>query len=57
MAVLCVEKHSTNIECMHVKCKFVVIVVWNNFEGIKFMSTNVLLKNLMKTNVIPDILS
>ncbi len=35
----CVENLSKNNECMHVKCKFVVIVAWNNFVGIKFTST------------------
>jgi len=35
-SVKCVEKHGRNIECMHVKCKFVVIVVWNKFTRIKF---------------------
>jgi hypothetical protein len=37
--VKCVENPGRNSECMHVKCKFVVIVVWNNFVGIKFTST------------------
>jgi len=36
MAVLCIEKNNINTECMHVKCKYVVIVVCNNFTGIKF---------------------
>jgi len=35
-SVKCVEKQRKNNECMHVKCKFVVIVVWNNSAGIKF---------------------
>jgi hypothetical protein len=34
--VKCVENPSRNSECMHMKCKFVLIVVWNNFVGIKF---------------------
>jgi hypothetical protein len=34
--VKCVEKQSKNNECMHVKWKFVVIIVWNNSIGIKF---------------------
>jgi hypothetical protein len=34
--VKCVEKQSRNNECMHVKCKYVIIVVWNNFARIKF---------------------
>ncbi len=33
--VKCVVKHDINNECMHVKCKYVVIVMWNNFAGIK----------------------
>jgi hypothetical protein len=35
-SVKCVEKQSKNNECMHVKCKFVIIVVWNNSARIKF---------------------
>jgi hypothetical protein len=31
-----VEKQSRNRKCMHVMCKFVIIVVWNNYAGIKF---------------------
>jgi hypothetical protein len=34
-SVKCVEKHGKDIECMHVKCKYVVTVVWNNFAKIK----------------------
>jgi hypothetical protein len=34
--VMCVENQSVDSECMHVKCKFVVIVAWNNYVGIKF---------------------
>jgi hypothetical protein len=34
--VNCVENQGINSECMHVKCKFVVIVVWNNYARIKF---------------------
>jgi hypothetical protein len=34
--VKCVENQGINIECMHVKCKSIIIVVWNNFAGIKF---------------------
>jgi hypothetical protein len=34
--VKCVEKQGINIESMHVKCKSIIIVVWNNFVGIKF---------------------
>jgi hypothetical protein len=32
----CVQKQGKNIECIHMKCKYVVIVAWNNFVGIKF---------------------
>ncbi len=34
--VNCVEKHGRNIECMQMKCKYVGIVVWNNFAKNKF---------------------
>jgi hypothetical protein len=34
--VECVDKQGRNSECMHVKCKFVVTIMWNNFVGIKF---------------------
>jgi len=34
--VKCVEKQGINNECMHVKCKYVVIILWNNSAGIKF---------------------
>jgi hypothetical protein len=34
--VKCVENQGKNNECMHVKCKYVVIVVSNNSIGIKF---------------------
>jgi hypothetical protein len=37
--VKCVENQGINNECMHVKCKFVIIVFWNNFARIKFTST------------------
>ncbi len=37
--VKCVENPCKNNECMHVKCKFVVTILWNNFVGIKFTST------------------
>jgi hypothetical protein len=26
-----VEKHGRNTECMHVKSKYVIIIMWNNF--------------------------
>jgi hypothetical protein len=32
----CVENQGKNSECMHVKCKYVVIVIWNNSARIKF---------------------
>jgi hypothetical protein len=32
--VKCVEKKSKNNECVHVKWKFVVTIVWNNYERI-----------------------
>ncbi len=34
--VKCVENQGRPSECMNVKCKCIVIVVWNNFVGIKF---------------------
>jgi hypothetical protein len=34
--VKCVENQGRNNECMHVKCKYVVTIVWNNYERIKF---------------------
>jgi hypothetical protein len=34
--VKCVDKPSRNNECMHVKCKCVVIVMWNNSTRFKF---------------------
>jgi hypothetical protein len=40
--VKCVENPSTHNECMHVKCKFVIKILWSNFIGIKLTSTNVL---------------
>jgi hypothetical protein len=35
-SVKCVENQGRNNECMHVKWKYVVIIVWNNFAWIKF---------------------
>ncbi len=35
-SVKCVENQGRNIECMHVKCKSIVIIMWNNYIGIKF---------------------
>jgi hypothetical protein len=43
--VKCAKNLSKNHECMHVKCKFLVIVLWNNFVGIKFTSTSMALLN------------
>jgi hypothetical protein len=37
--VTCVENPCKNSECMHVKCKFFVTIVSNNFARIKFIST------------------
>ncbi len=37
-SVNCVEKQGKNSECMHVNCNFFVIIMWNNFLGIKFHS-------------------
>jgi hypothetical protein len=34
-----VENQGRNNECMHVKCKYVVIVMWHNLLGIKSTST------------------
>ncbi len=34
--VKCVENQGRNIECMHMKCKPIVTIVWNNFTRIKF---------------------
>jgi len=31
-----VENQGKNSECMHVKCKYIVKIIWNNFIGIKF---------------------
>ncbi len=35
-SVKCVENQGKNNEFMHLKCKYVVIVVLNNSIGIKF---------------------
>jgi hypothetical protein len=35
-SVKCVENQCKNSECMHVKCKSLVTVMWNNSTGIKF---------------------
>jgi hypothetical protein len=35
-SVKCVENQGQNSECMHVKCKYVVTIMWNNSVGIKF---------------------
>jgi hypothetical protein len=34
--VKCVENQGKIIKFMHVKCKYVIIVVWNIFAGFKF---------------------
>ncbi len=34
--VKCVDNQSRNIECMHVKCKSIVKIMWNNSTRIKF---------------------
>jgi hypothetical protein len=34
--VKCVENYGKNSECMHVKCKYVVTIMWNNYARIKF---------------------
>jgi hypothetical protein len=44
--VKCVKNQGKNGECMHMKCKFVVTVQWNNFARIKFTSTNHMLPNM-----------
>ncbi len=35
-SVKCFEKPSTNSECMHVKCKYIITIMWSNFVGFKF---------------------
>jgi len=37
--IKCVENQGKINECMHVKCKSVVIVMWNSSLRIKFTST------------------
>jgi len=37
--VKCVENQGKNNECMHVKCKSFITIMWNNFVGIKFIYT------------------
>ncbi len=34
--VKCVENQCRNSGCLHVKCKYVVTIVWNNYAIIKF---------------------
>jgi hypothetical protein len=34
--VKCVKNEGRNNECMHVKCKYIATIVWNNSVGIKF---------------------
>jgi hypothetical protein len=35
-SVKCVENQGKNSECMHVKWKSIVAIMWNNSIGIKF---------------------
>jgi hypothetical protein len=35
-SVKCVDNQGINIECMHVKCKSIVTIMWNNYTRIKF---------------------
>jgi hypothetical protein len=35
-SVKCVENQGRNNECMHVKWKSIVTIVWNNYMRIKF---------------------
>jgi hypothetical protein len=35
-SVKCVDNQCRNNGSMHVKCKYVITVVWNNFTRIKF---------------------
>jgi hypothetical protein len=37
--VKCVDNQGKNNECMHVKCKYVVIIVWNILQELSFTST------------------
>jgi hypothetical protein len=37
--IKCVDNQGKNSECMHVKCKYLVIIMCNNSLGIKFIST------------------
>jgi hypothetical protein len=45
--IKCVQNQGKNSECMHVKCKYVVIVTWNNSIGIKFTSTTLCFFNII----------
>jgi hypothetical protein len=36
VSVKCVEVQGRNNECMYVKCKSIVIIVWNNYTWITF---------------------
>jgi hypothetical protein len=38
-SVKCVEKQGKNSECMHVKCKFIVIVMWLIIHELNFTYT------------------
>jgi hypothetical protein len=37
--IKCVKNQGNNGECMHMKCKYVIIVEWNNLARIKLIST------------------
>jgi hypothetical protein len=41
--VKCVKNQGRNGECMHMKCKFVVAIEWNNLARIKFTFTKCIL--------------
>jgi hypothetical protein len=34
--IKCVENQGKNYECVHVKYKFVITIMWNNYTRIKF---------------------
>jgi hypothetical protein len=37
--IKCVENQGKNNECMHVKCKYVVIIMWNILQELSFIFT------------------
>lgn len=41
--IKCAKNLGKNHECMHVKCKYLVTVLWNNFVGIEFTSISMAL--------------